>query len=76
MANKAKANRPKLVPLKIQAQNEIIAARHAIEERTRYSPTRRRIAYGKLSSAQGQYRDGNYAQAINTARDAALTTQI
>jgi hypothetical protein len=70
MANKAKANPAKLVPLKEQAFNAICDAALAIETSTRQYSIRRRMAEAKLSQARAAFRAGNYVTAANTARNA------
>lgn len=72
MANKAKANGPKLVPLKDQALAAIQAAERKLITQTFAGSTRRRLMQNKIHRAYAERRAGDYAKAIATARSAHI----
>lgn len=70
--NKAKANGPKLVPLKDQAIQAIQAAGVKLVTQTRAGSARRRFMDEKISKARIAYRAGDYVQAAHLARTAHI----
>lgn len=70
MTNRAKANGPKLVPLKDQALAAIQAAGVKMVTQTRAGSARRMLMNGRIAAARASYRAGRYAEAITQARTA------
>lgn len=72
MANKARGNAPKLVPLKAQALAAIEAAGTRLVTQTRAGSGRRVIMQANINIAWREYRAGNYQAAIAQARTAHI----
>ena len=70
--NKAKANPPRLVPLKVQALAAIEAAGAKLVTQTRAGSIRRRLMQDRINRARAEYRAGDYAKAAHIARTAHL----
>lgn len=72
MANKAKANPAKLVPLKDQALAAIEAASALLITATRAGSLRRRMMQANINEAYALRRTGQYTAAIAVARGAHI----